>query len=58
MVMGGLLLLLVGGALFIGGLAVMTKYKEGLSGIITGLMMTILGMILGIYGLVVTIFVN
>jgi len=58
MVMGGLLLFLVGGGLFLGGLVVMTKYKEGLGGIITGLMMAILGMILGIYGLAAIIFVN
>jgi hypothetical protein len=58
MVMGGLLLLLVGAGLIIGGVGVMTKYKEGLGGIITGCMMFILGMLLGIYGLAVVIFVN
>jgi hypothetical protein len=58
MVMGGLLLLLVGAGLIIGGVGVMTKYKEGLGGIITGCMMFILGMVLGIYGLAVIIFVN
>jgi hypothetical protein len=58
MVMGGLLLLLVGVGLIIGGVGVMTKYKEGLGGIITGCMMFILGMVLGIYGLAVVIFVN
>jgi len=58
MVMGGLLLLLVGAGLIIGGVGVMAKYKEGLGGIITGCMMFILGMVLGIYGLAVIIFVN
>ena len=58
MVMGGLLLLLVGVGLIVGGLGVMTKYKEGLGGIIAGCMMFILGMVLGIYGLAVIIFVN
>jgi hypothetical protein len=58
MVMGGLLLLLVGVGLIVGGLGVMTKYKEGLRGIITGCMMFILGMPLVVYGLAVIIFVN
>jgi hypothetical protein len=58
MVMGGLLLLLAGVGLIIGGVGIMTKYKEGLGGIITGCVMFILGMVLGIYGLAVIIFVN
>jgi hypothetical protein len=55
---GGLLLLLVGVGLILGGVGVMTKYKEGLGGITTGYIMAVLGMVLGIYGAIWMISVN
>ena len=44
---------LVGVGLILGGVGVMGKYKEGLGGIITGYIMAMLGMALGIYGAVI-----
>lgn len=58
MVMGGLLLLLGGVGLMLGGVGIMTKYKEGIGGIIAGYIVAMFGMVLVICGLVVTIFVN
>jgi hypothetical protein len=53
MMMGSLLLLLVGAGLMLGRVGVMSKYKEGLGGIIVGYIMVMLGMVLGIYGAVI-----
>lgn len=53
MMMGGLLLLIVGAGLMLGGVGVMSKYKEGLGGIIIGYITAMLGMALGMYGAVI-----